>query len=332
VFAGVAGVYSEKNAEFFWDNTNNRLGIGTTTPGAGGFGGDNARVDVKVAGSGATLIGYRVMNTSNTAGSQAVFDFRVAGSSAGDPFVSFGVEAVTNWAFGCDNSDSDTVKLSTGGGPSGNGEFAFAPNALFVLLPGTTTPTPSGGTAGIIFTDGTPLSGMAANTAGIYANDVAGTVEMFMIDEGGAATQQTPHNFTLFTPDDNEPYPWSYYSLNEYLGIEIGVDLARLTRLVEQITGETLIHIRQIPVTQDWDTNQRFHIDRIKAAWAEWDSMPTHPPEHLPPRVPVVRDPPPWLETRLERAGRFNRTTHQALVQEVAAFNARRGTAPNRVV
>lgn len=32
VFAGASGTYSQNNANFFWDNTNNRLGIGTTTP------------------------------------------------------------------------------------------------------------------------------------------------------------------------------------------------------------------------------------------------------------------------------------------------------------
>jgi len=32
VFAGASGVYSQNNAQFFWDNTNSRLGIGTTTP------------------------------------------------------------------------------------------------------------------------------------------------------------------------------------------------------------------------------------------------------------------------------------------------------------
>jgi hypothetical protein len=32
IFAGASGVYSQKNANLFWDNTNNRLGIGTTTP------------------------------------------------------------------------------------------------------------------------------------------------------------------------------------------------------------------------------------------------------------------------------------------------------------
>lgn len=32
VFAGASGVYTEDNANFFWDDTNNRLGIGTNVP------------------------------------------------------------------------------------------------------------------------------------------------------------------------------------------------------------------------------------------------------------------------------------------------------------
>ena len=32
VFAGASGAYSQNNANFFWDNTNARLGIGTTSP------------------------------------------------------------------------------------------------------------------------------------------------------------------------------------------------------------------------------------------------------------------------------------------------------------
>jgi hypothetical protein len=32
VFAGASGVYSQDNANFFWDNSNDRLGIGTVTP------------------------------------------------------------------------------------------------------------------------------------------------------------------------------------------------------------------------------------------------------------------------------------------------------------
>jgi hypothetical protein len=32
VFAGSSGVYTQANSQFFWDNTNNRLGIGTASP------------------------------------------------------------------------------------------------------------------------------------------------------------------------------------------------------------------------------------------------------------------------------------------------------------
>jgi len=34
VFAGTSGVYTQDNSNFFWDNTNNRLGIGTSSPAA----------------------------------------------------------------------------------------------------------------------------------------------------------------------------------------------------------------------------------------------------------------------------------------------------------
>ena len=34
VFAGGSGVYTQDNANYFWDDTNNRLGLGTTSPAA----------------------------------------------------------------------------------------------------------------------------------------------------------------------------------------------------------------------------------------------------------------------------------------------------------
>ena len=37
VFAGASGVYSQDNTNFFWDDTNNRLGVGTTTVNADGI-------------------------------------------------------------------------------------------------------------------------------------------------------------------------------------------------------------------------------------------------------------------------------------------------------
>lgn len=68
IFVGAAGVYAQDNANFFWDDTNNRLGIGTATP--------SAPVDLLKTGLGATpsdVSGALIMNTTAAAaGAQQV--------------------------------------------------------------------------------------------------------------------------------------------------------------------------------------------------------------------------------------------------------------------
>lgn len=63
VFAGASGVYSQNNANFFWDNTNARLGLGTTAPAV--------RIHARQASSGATsvlaIFDNQVANSVNTA-------------------------------------------------------------------------------------------------------------------------------------------------------------------------------------------------------------------------------------------------------------------------
>lgn len=56
VFAGASGTYSQDNAQLFWDDTNNRLGIGTTTPG----------VKLDIQGTGTDTL-FRVLNTGTAA-------------------------------------------------------------------------------------------------------------------------------------------------------------------------------------------------------------------------------------------------------------------------
>jgi hypothetical protein len=57
-FIGAAGVYSQSNANFFWDNTNKRLGIGTVSPSAalqiGGTG--TVRIAGATSGTGTAAI------------------------------------------------------------------------------------------------------------------------------------------------------------------------------------------------------------------------------------------------------------------------------------
>ena len=69
VFAGASGVYTQRNANFFWDNTNYRLGIGTTSPGVSLSVGGTDAVKVPVGTTaerptGAT--GYIRFNSTNT--------------------------------------------------------------------------------------------------------------------------------------------------------------------------------------------------------------------------------------------------------------------------
>lgn len=64
VFAGDNGTYSQNNANLFWDNSNNRLGIGTASPGQ--------PVDVSGNLNGNILV--RLTNTSNGNSAYAYFE------------------------------------------------------------------------------------------------------------------------------------------------------------------------------------------------------------------------------------------------------------------
>ena len=79
---------------------------------------------------------------------------------------------------------------------------------------------PTGGGKALVFGDnGGDPSAMGVNTAGIYAKDVSGTVEMFAIDEATNVTQLSPH--------DPETGEWIFYSENQKTGRRIRVDMER---------------------------------------------------------------------------------------------------------
>jgi len=73
VFAGAAGVYTQDNANLFWDNTNKRLGIKTNAP--------TAFLDIR-NNSKADLL--NVLNAS--VGVEGHFLFRVSGNDQTDPY------------------------------------------------------------------------------------------------------------------------------------------------------------------------------------------------------------------------------------------------------
>ena len=68
VFAGASGVYSQDNANLFWDDTNNRLGIGTSSPDANltiaGGGGTTASDNISITGRNAFNHAYMLTGAS----------------------------------------------------------------------------------------------------------------------------------------------------------------------------------------------------------------------------------------------------------------------------
>lgn len=125
----------------------------------------------------------------------------------------------------------------------------FNPNGGQILV-GTTTS--AGGTSNIalIFGDnaGDPTPG--SNTAGIFAKDVSGTVEMFGVDEAGNVNQLTPHNYA----GPVQPLPgvlhWSQYHANSAAGVEKWYDMERALLALETLTGQQFIHTRRIKKTR----------------------------------------------------------------------------------
>jgi hypothetical protein len=68
------------------------------------------------------------------------------------------------------------------------------------------------------------------NHAHIYSKDVSGSAEMFVQDEAGNVTQISPHN---------EEGDWVYWSENKKTGKKVKVNMEKMIRRLEEITGES---------------------------------------------------------------------------------------------
>jgi hypothetical protein len=87
------------------------------------------------------------------------------------------------------------------------------------------------------------------------------------MDEAGNETQQTPHNFDLFSPDSSEKFPWSYYACNRYVGTCVNVDIVGAIRAIEQSSGQQFIWYEDMPEEQvlSWEEYQQAEAERENA-------------------------------------------------------------------
>jgi hypothetical protein len=110
--------------------------------------------------------------------------------------------------------------------------------------------TPSNFGGPIEFEAQASLGTVSIDSARIGCKLVAGVGEVFVKDEAGNETQISPHNFTLFNPSIEHEYPWSYYSKNSFLGVEINVDMFGAIKALERLTGKQFIYINNIDIEE----------------------------------------------------------------------------------
>lgn len=89
--------------------------------------------------------------------------------------------------------------------------------------------------------NGTIPASSPSDSVQLYAEDVAASSELKVRDEIGNITTLSPHNFSLIGKA-SEDMAWAYYS--EKNGKKINVDMLKLARVLERISGEKLVYIQ----------------------------------------------------------------------------------------
>ena len=157
----------------------------------------------------------------------------------------------TNWIYKVSSSPAAQHLMPFAGGhqwltaPSGTAGNAISfTQALTLdanrnlLLNGTSAGASAVGTLAIF--NGTAPTGSVTDGIILYAEDVSSSSELKVRDEAGNVTTLSPHNFSLIPEGPSEDMAWAYYSEKD--GKRINVDMLKLARMVEKLTGEKLVY------------------------------------------------------------------------------------------
>lgn len=229
-------------ATLFLENLQNSVGIGgTETP--------QAHLHVH---DGATDHAAWMMFTNDTTGDDAFSAGFHVGLDASENGSLWSYEEASI-LFGTDNTNALRIDEDQNvilGSTSVSASSGVSRVLVFEAVP---TPTPSAGTNGVQ----------------LYAQDESGTAELRVLDEIGNITTLSSHNRELLAdPPAEVAIPWTSYQRNAYLGVEQNVDMAAVVRAVEELSGETFLHSRQLPPEErmDWVADQLAQKERVEAA------------------------------------------------------------------
>ncbi len=156
VFAGASGVYTQDNANFFYNTSTIRLGIGTPSPGS--------ILHLKAAS-------FPTLNIEGTTAAGGILQL---------------TSSTNNWQI---YASSGNLKMDVSSAPSGT-KFLLSNNGLLQI---GTTATIATATSALFLGDGTAPTGgvMPASTAAFYC-DTFSTPAPFCMDTAGIAMRLTP--------------------------------------------------------------------------------------------------------------------------------------------
>ena len=166
LFAGASGVLAQNNTEFYWDNSNTRLGLRTTTPSSDlSFGGNQARTLGVERHTGGNQAGHNL--TINSGGAASGATDKNAGNlvlktgvstGSGSGYISFET-AAAGAAGTTDRTPSERMRI-TGDGGVGIGTTSVNGSALLHLSSTTRGFLPPSMTAAQRDAISTPSSGL----------------------------------------------------------------------------------------------------------------------------------------------------------------------------
>ncbi|MBK6629493.1 MAG: hypothetical protein IPG35_18215 [Flavobacteriales bacterium] len=184
-------------------------------------------------GDGNIAIGAFAMEEHQTGGN----NIAIGGGALGDNYTGTGNVAIgTGAGYGQQVSDKLFIQMGPGTAPLIYGEF----DTDFVRINhnlGVGCSAFGGGTKVLALENGTPPAA-PINGVLLYADELSS--ELKVMDEAGNLTTLSPHHFSLMPP--SEPMAWSYWSENRSVGRRINVDMLRVVRLVERLSGERLVY------------------------------------------------------------------------------------------
>ncbi len=188
LFAGAAGVLAQDNANFFWDDTNNRLGIGTASP----------SFTLHVLSAAADL---DTKIESNGGHSRFIID----STGADDSILQFNEANARRWSIYTDGTD-DSLKITRSDVPTASptSDAIAIDSTDNVSIPnGTLTindytfPAADGGANQVLQTDGAGTLSFAAASGG--ATDLNGLADVEVVNGS------TPLAFSMFLSNGTSP-------------------------------------------------------------------------------------------------------------------------------